>query len=183
MLCQNGLIAALYTALTFAVPVLSFGMMQLRLSEALTVLPILYPPAVAGLTVGCAVSNLIGFLTGANPIGLIDAAVGSGATLLAGLCGAFLGRRLTAGQHPHLRLLLGLAAPVVFNGLIVGAELTTLFQAPFWLNCMWVAAGELAVCYALGYPLGLALQRNGLYRRIFHDGGAPALPKTEQTGG
>ena len=40
-LCQSALIAALYTALTFAVPVLSFGMMQLRISEAMTVLPIL----------------------------------------------------------------------------------------------------------------------------------------------
>ena len=60
LLCWQALIAALYVALTFAVPVLSFGMLQLRLSEALTVLPIIYPPATLGLTVGCALANLIG---------------------------------------------------------------------------------------------------------------------------
>ena len=59
-LCQSALIAALYTALTFAVPVLSFGMMQLRISEAMTVLPILWPPALLGLTAGCVISNLLG---------------------------------------------------------------------------------------------------------------------------
>lgn len=169
--CQSALIAALYTALTFAVPMLSFGMMQLRISEALTVLPVLWPPAVLGLTVGCALSNLIGFVAGANPIGLIDALVGGGATLLAGLCSAAAGRLLSAEHQPHLRLLAGLAFPVVFNGLLVGAELTTLYLESFWVNYIWVAAGELAVCYTLGYPLGLALQRGGLDRRLFYGGG------------
>ena len=168
LLCQSALIAALYAALTLAVPVLSFSMMQLRISEALTVLPVLYPPATLGLTVGCALANLVGFFTGANPIGLIDAGVGALATLLAGLCGAWAGRLLPVKTHPHGRLLLGLIFPVVFNGVIVGAELTTLFLESFWVNCFWVAAGELAVCYVLGYPLGLALQSKGLYRRLFH---------------
>ena len=67
LLCQSALIAALYAALTLAVPVLSFSMMQLRISEALTVLPVLYPPATLGLTVGCALANLVGFLRGPTP--------------------------------------------------------------------------------------------------------------------
>ncbi len=167
-LCQSALIAALYTALTFAVPVLSFGMMQLRISEALTVLPVLWPPSVLGLTLGCAVSNLLGFFSGANPIGLVDALVGSLATLLAGLCSAAVGRVIPAEKHPHRRLLLGLVFPVLFNAAIVGAELTLLFLDSFWVNCLWVGLGELAVCYVLGYPLGLALQRGNVYRRLFH---------------
>ena len=168
LLCWQALIAALYVALTFAVPVLSFGMLQLRLSEALTVLPIIYPPATLGLTVGCALANLIGFVAGVNPIGLIDAPVGALATLLAGLCGAAVGRLIPAEKHPHRRLVLGLVFPALFNGIIVGAELTALFLESFWINCLWVAVGELAVCYVLGYPLGLGLQRGNLYRRLFH---------------
>jgi len=167
-LCQSALIAALYTALTFAVPVLSFGMMQLRISEAMTVLPILWPPALLGLTAGCVISNLLGFFSGANPIGLIDAVVGSAATLLAGLCSAAVGKLIPAEKHPHRRLLLGLAFPVLFNAAIVGAELTVLFLDSFWVNYLWVGLGELAVCYVLGYPLGLGLQRGNVYRRLFH---------------
>ena len=168
VLCQQALIAALYVALTFAVPVLSFGMMQLRLSEAMTVLPVLYLPATLGLTIGCALANLIGFFAGVNPIGLIDAPVGAVATLLAGLCAAAVGRLLPAEKHPHRRLLLGLVFPVLFNGIIVGAELTALFLESFWLNFFWVAAGETVICYVLGYPLGLGLQRSNVYRRLFH---------------
>ena len=65
-------------------------------------------------------------------------------------------------------LLLGLVFPAVFNGVIVGAELTALFLESFWVNCFWVAAGELAVCYVLGYPLGLGLQRSSIFRRLLH---------------
>ena len=65
-LTLTALIAALYTALCFTVPFLSFGPVQFRLSEALCVLPLFYPPAVGGLTLGCFVSNLVGFLTGLN---------------------------------------------------------------------------------------------------------------------
>ena len=167
-ICYQALIAALYVALTFAVPMLSFGMMQLRLSEAMTVLPVLYPPATLGLTVGCALANLIGFFSGVNPIGLIDAPVGALATLLAGLCSAAVGKLIPAEKHPHRRMLLGLIFPAVFNGVIVGAELTALFLESFWVNCFWVAAGELVVCYVLGYPLGLGLQRSSIFRRLLH---------------
>ena len=162
-ICYQALIAALYVALTFAVPMLSFGMMQLRLSEAMTVLPVLYPPATLGLTVGCALANLIGFFSGVNPIGLIDAPVGALATLLAGLCSAAVGRLIPAERHPHR-----LVFPVVFNGVIVGAELTALFLESFWVNCFWVAAGEAVVCCVLGYPLGLGLQRSSIFRRLLH---------------
>ena len=56
----------------------------------------------------------------------------------------------------------------LFNGIIVGAELTVLFLESFWLNCLWVAAGEAVVCCVLGYPLGLGLQRSSIFRRLLH---------------
>ncbi len=167
-LTLTALIAALYTALCFTVPFLSFGPMQFRLSEALCVLPLFYPPAVGGLTLGCFVSNLVGFLTGLNPVGLVDSAVGTLATLLATLATWYIGRRLR-GKWP--RLLVGLVPPVVSNALIVGAELTVLFYggAPGWFvpNLLWVALGEAVVCYGLGLPLGLVLSRGNTAQRLF----------------
>ena len=79
------LIAAMYTALTVAVAPLSYGLVQCRVSEALTVLAAFTPAAVPGLTVGCFLSNLIGLSTGANIAGALDLLLGPLATGLAAL--------------------------------------------------------------------------------------------------
>ena len=76
-LCLSAIIAALYAALTMALPVLSYGAWQCRLSEALTLLPLVLPQAVPGLFVGCVVANLL------SPVGVWDVVFGSLATLLA----------------------------------------------------------------------------------------------------
>ena len=57
-LCLSALIAALYAALTLAFQPISYGAVQFRISEALTLLPVLFPQAVPGLTLGCLISNL-----------------------------------------------------------------------------------------------------------------------------
>lgn len=59
-LCLGAVIAALYTVLTLALPVLSYGPIQFRLAEGMTVLAWLCPEAIPGLTLGCFLSNLIG---------------------------------------------------------------------------------------------------------------------------
>ena len=167
-LAVNGLIAAAYVVLTFTVPLLSFSAVQFRLSELLAVLPVFYPPSIAGLGVGCLVSNLVGFFTGLNPIGLIDSVVGTAATLLAAGCTYVIGRYL-----PRKGVLaLAPLPPVIFNGLMVGAELTFLFTdgfsgSIFFVNAGWVALGEIVVCYLLGVPLMLLLYRKNFYQRIF----------------
>ena len=60
---RSAVIAALYAALTLALYPISFGAVQFRVSEALTLLPIVMPEAIPGLFVGCLVSNLIGSAT------------------------------------------------------------------------------------------------------------------------
>lgn len=140
-LCISAIIAALYAALTLCLPVLSYGAVQCRLAEALTLLPMVLPQAVPGLAVGCLVSNLL------SPVGVWDILFGTLATLLAGLCT----RRLKA--HP----LLAAACPVVYNGLIVGFMLAIVYQLPAVLTVAEVAAGE-AVAVALGYGLMKAVQ-------------------------
>lgn len=147
------MIAALYTALTLAVAPISYGQIQFRISEALTVLPAVCPSAVLGLTLGCFLSNIIGLVLG-NPLGPIDAILGSIATLLAGVCTAYIGKKC---KGLSLYLLAPLP-PVILNGLIIGAELAFLVMGGFTplnmaLSFCYVALGEFVVCYIGGVTL------------------------------
>ena len=140
-------IAAVYTALTMALAPISFGQLQVRVSEALCVLPFFTPAAIPGLFVGCLLSNILGGL------GVIDWIFGSLATLLA----AWLCRRMP-------RALVPLPA-VIINAFVVGAILYYTLALPFWLNVVYVGIGQVIACYVLGMPLLLLLQRHRL--RIF----------------
>ena len=125
-LCLSAVIAALYAALTLLLAPISYGPIQLRLSEALTVLPILLPQAVPGLFVGCLIANLYtGMLT--------DILFGSLATLLAAI-GTYLLRK---------KPVLAAACPVVSNGVIVGLVLSLSFNLPVALIMAEVAIGEI----------------------------------------
>ena len=79
-LARGAIIAALYTALTVLLAPLSYGEVQIRFSEAFTLLPILMPEAVPALLVGCLLANILGGCT------IFDIVFGSLATLLAALC-------------------------------------------------------------------------------------------------
>ena len=131
-LCVSALIAALYAALTLLLAPISYGNIQCRISEAMTVLPILLPQSIPGLFVGCLIANLYtGMIT--------DVIFGSMATLLAAV-----GTYLLRG-----RPLLAAACPVAANAVIVGAVLSASNGLPLWLNMLEVAAGE-AIAVALG---------------------------------
>ena len=139
-------LAAVYAVLTVTLPIPQFGPVQLRVAEALTVLPFLFPAATPGLFVGCFIANLF------SPYPL-DVLCGSAATLLACL----------ATQRMPNRYLASLP-PVLFNMVIVGAEIAwfeTGFGPGFWsayaFNAVTVGAGELAACLILGQLLLSAL--------------------------
>ena len=155
-LAQAAAIAALYAAVTLApgISAISFGPFQFRIAEALTILPALTFAAVPGLTLGCVLANGFGLLLGANIAGAWDVLVGSAATLLAALCSYALRNYCIKGA-PVLAAL----PPVLFNGLIVGAELSLVLRLPFWLTAGEVALGELAVVFLLGLPLAVLLKR------------------------
>ena len=145
-----GLIGAIYVALTLIFQPISFGAIQFRIAEALTLLPILTIDAVPGLFIGCLIANLLGGGV------WFDVVLGSVATLLAALC-----TRKTRGKP-----LLAAIFPTVFNGLIVGPVVYFAYvRAPgdpvsvgtLLFNMATVAFGELVVCYALGLPFLYAL--------------------------
>ena len=165
-LARGAIIAALYTALTVLLAPLSYGEVQIRFSEAFTLLPMLMPEAVPALLVGCLLSNIIGGCT------IFDIVFGSLATLLAALCTAWLGRG--RGAQSWLRCVLAALMPVVFKFVFVGAVLTwsltdAVFphlNASFWLFGGQVALGEVAVLGILGLPLMRLLPRNPKFREI-----------------
>ena len=160
-LAQAAAIAALYAAITLApgISAISFGPFQFRIAEALTILPALTFAAVPGLTLGCALANGFGLLLGANIAGAWDVLIGSAATLLAALCSYWL-RNYQIKGAPVLSAL----PPVLFNGLIVGAELSLVLRLPLWMTIAEVALGELVVVFILGLPLAILLKRTKIFQ-------------------
>lgn len=135
-------IAAIYVVLTIVFAPISYGPIQLRISEGLTVLPFITPLAIPGLTLGCLIANLLG------GYGIYDVIFGSGATLIA----AYLTYKMPT------RILAPLP-PVIVNGIVIGFLLNFLTGAPLLLTIITVATGELVACYAIGYPLLPVFQR------------------------
>ncbi|MGI5896868.1 MAG: QueT transporter family protein [Oscillospiraceae bacterium] len=171
-LTVSAIIAALYCVVTLVVAPIAFGPVQFRISEVFTVLPLFSLAAVPGLTVGCLLSNLIGFMLGMNPAGLIDALFGTAATLIAATITYYIGK----SSSKWLKIIFAPLPPVLLNGIIIGAELTVLSGAFSWgaftASSISVALGELVVCYPLGVPLMLLLFKkdakgNVLYQQIF----------------
>jgi uncharacterized membrane protein len=144
---RGAIIAALYVALTFVSNALGLasGVIQLRLSEALAVLPFFTPAAIPGLFVGCALSNL---LTGCAPW---DVLFGSIATLL-GAVGAYLLR----GNKWLVPV-----PTIVSNTLIIPFILSYVYGAegtiPFFM--LTVGLGELISCGVFGMLLLTVLKR------------------------
>ena len=148
-LCLSALIAALYAALTLLLAPISYGSIQCRVSEAMTVLPILLPQSIPGLFIGCLIANLYtGMIT--------DVLFGSLATLLAAV-GTYLLRR---------KPLLAAACPVLANAVIVGLVLSVTNGLPVALTMLEVGAGEIAAV-ALGMLVLLpAMKRIDLTKYI-----------------
>jgi len=159
-LAQAAVIAALYAGLTLATPMLSYGNLQFRFAEALTLLPVLTPAAIPGLTIGCAIANI------ASPeLGVLDIVFGSMATLLAALC-SYLLRGYTIKKQPLLSALM----PVLFNGVIIALMLAlVLFDEFRWMNFLLfagqIAASELIICFALGLPLVALLRKTPMFKQ------------------
>jgi uncharacterized membrane protein len=144
-ICQAAVIAALYVVLTYVFSAFASGVIQVRVSEALTVLPAFTPAAIPGLVIGCLLSNT---LTGCV---LLDIIFGSVATLI-GALGSYALRR-----HTWLVPI----PPIVSNMIIVPFVLRFAYGAtdafPFMIAT--VGAGEIISCYLLGMILYGALKK------------------------
>ena len=155
-LCRGAIIAALYIALTY----LSFafglasGVIQLRLSEALCILPLFFPEAVMGLTVGCLLSNL---LMGSA---LWDIIFGSLATLI-GALGCYLLRRL-----PDAFKFIATLPTVIANAIIVPIVLIYAYGATegYLFILATVTLGEVLSAGVLGTLLYYGMKKSKIDR-------------------
>ena len=149
-LAAAAIVGAAYAVLTMALAPISYGAIQLRVSEVLCILPYFMPCTAWGLFIGCAAANL---LTG----NIFDIIFGSLATLAAALLTAAIGKR----KHTLANSALACLMPVVFNALVVGAVITAAYEGMdlfqhfgvFALNAAYVGLGEAIVLYVLGLPL------------------------------
>ena len=146
-LANGGMIAALYVVLTYVASIagLASGAIQVRLSEALTILPVFTSAAVPGLAVGCVLANL---LTGCA---LWDVVFGSLATLIGAV-----GTRMMK-KTPQLAWI----PPVLSNAAIVPIVLMKVYGVPdaWWFLVLTVGAGELISCGLLGLLVWKVAQR------------------------
>jgi uncharacterized membrane protein len=155
-IAQAAMIAAVYVVLTFVFAPISFGEIQVRISEALTILPVFTPAAVPGLFVGCLLGNM---LSGAY---LPDVIFGSLATLLGAI-----GTRALRNASPFLAPL----PPIIANALIVPFVLRYTYGValPIPLMMLTVGVGEVISCGGLGLILYFTLGTR--LKSIFRDNG------------
>ncbi len=146
---RNAIIAALYVVITVLTYPLSYNVIQFRLSEILMLLVFFRKDYAWGLTIGCALSNLV------SALGLFDVLFGTVATLLACLCIMFCKHLLTACVFP-----------IVFNAFIVGFEIYWLLGEPFWFSVGWVALGEFVVMVAAYIIFMIVRKRKGFMNTL-----------------
>ncbi|MCK5126546.1 MAG: QueT transporter family protein [candidate division Zixibacteria bacterium] len=144
-LAISGIIAALYLAITLTpgINTISYGPVQFRIAEALTVLAFIFPGAIFGLFAGCLLANLFG------GIGIHDVVFGSLCTLIA----AWTTYQLRKTNLPILAPL----PPIIINAFGVSAYLHYFFDIPYWILVGQIGFGQAVVCYVLGYPLLLMI--------------------------
>ena len=157
-LTQGAMIAACYVVLCLVFEPFSYGSVQIRIAEALTIMPIFTPAAIPGLFVGCIIANVIGG-------GIVmDVVFGSIATLI-GAIGTYLLRNKVKWLAP--------VPPIVANSFIVPFVLYYGYGTPLPIPLMMltVGIGEVVGCGIFGLILakGLEKTRSGIFRLKVHE--------------
>ncbi|NEZ47600.1 QueT transporter family protein [Clostridium niameyense] len=145
----SSLIAAIYTALTVLLAPISYGQLQIRVSEALVLLPFFSSYSIWGVFIGCIISNLIG----GN--GIIDIIFGSLATLIAAILTYYIGK----SNLKHKKFIAPLP-PIIINAIVIGLVLKYTLRLPLLLSMLWVGIGEAISCYILGLLLLSIIEKN-----------------------
>ena len=154
-LIKAALIAAAYSALCALLQPISFGPVQLRVAEGLSLAVLYTYAAVPGLFIGCLITNLM------SPYGLLDIVGGSLATLIA----ALLGYRL----KDKGKFLAGLPF-VLVNAVII--SLVICLQSDmrlFWIQAVSIGAGEVLSVWGVGLPMCYVIDKNPKLKEFITD--------------
>ena len=136
----SAVIAAIYTVLTLLLAPISYGQIQVRVSESLTLLPFLSSYSIWGVFLGCIISNLIG---------------GSLATLIAAILTYYIGK-----SNLKFKKYLAPLPPIIINAVVIGFILNYTLKLPLLLSIIWVGLGEAISCYVLGLILISIIEKN-----------------------
>ena len=142
---RAAVIATIYVLVTYLFKPISYGPIQVRVSEALTLLPLLESSAIPGLFIGCLLANILGGL------GLWDIYLGSLITLIA----AYLTAKMPGP-------ILGSLPPIILNALGVSYYLSKIYNVPYWMTALYIGLGELISISGLGISLFYLIQRTSL---------------------
>jgi len=158
-LAVTGMTAAVYAALTAAVPVLSYGEIQCRFSEALNLLIFINPVFAPGVVLGCFIANLF------SPIGVPDWIFGTLATALSALLIIKFSKNLLTAS----------LWPVVINGIVIGAEILVFFSDPPMSPVKYagfagaVMLGQAVAVTLIGVPLFSQVMKNEKLLKILRE--------------
>ena len=143
---QAAMIAAIYVVLVFVFAPISFGPVQIRVAEALTILPLFTPAAVPGVFIGCLIGNLL-----SPGMIVLDIALGSLTTLVA----AIISYKLRGNKY------LVPIPPIVLNMIVVPFIIKYGYGVPMplYLSALAVGAGQIVSCYGLGFILIQVLEK------------------------
>lgn len=141
---RTAIIAALYAVITLALAPISYGSVQFRISEIMVLLAFFDPFYIGGLTLGCFIANILG------PNGLPDVIFGTIATFISVYAISMTSKYV---NNNNKALFIASLWPTIFNGLIVGAELSYIANLPLIITMLEVAAGEVVVVTVIGVPV------------------------------
>lgn len=151
VICRMGITAGLYATLTVLLAPISYGQFQVRVSECLTLLPLVFPETVIGLTVGCLIANFFGN-------GILDVIFGTLATLVSSLLILLIGKFI---KNKGLKIFLSALCVSVINAVVIPftylalTELKTLY----FINAGWIFLGEAVSSGILGTLVVLSVMK------------------------
>jgi len=146
---RNAVVAAIYVVLTIATSSISFGMIQVRIAEALMLLCFIRRDYTYGLTIGCLIANLF------SPMLPWDLIIGTAATFFSCLCICLVKQMFIATLFP-----------VIFNAFMVAGELHFILGEGYWISAGFVGLGEFIAVSVIGYALFMIIIRNKRFLEV-----------------
>ena len=147
-LTTTAIVAALYATITLALSFIAYGPIQFRLSEVMTLLPLINKRYIVGLTLGCFLANILG------PYGVPDIIFGTIATFISVYLVYLTGKYM---KDKKSTVLVASLWPVVVNAIIVAAQLKIFFNIPLFITMLQVGFGQFVVVTIIGVPLFKAI--------------------------
>ncbi len=151
-ICKSAIFAALYVILTWCIPTVAYGPLQVRPAEALCILPMLFLEAVPGLFVGCMIANTVSWF------GIFDIILGSLTTLFAALLTYLFSKII---KNAPLKLIVCGLFPVLLNSFVIPAVwlLASVGNVVYFTEVAIMLLNESVWIYGAGIPLYFALKK------------------------